>query len=73
MFRLLTIFYYFKDRESTIKKRTKDLVVQLGPVERIATGEILPLPEATTLQRRVTEVKTKFNADIPAAEEKSQK
>ena len=69
---MLTI-HYFQDHESAIKERTKDVLVQLGPVERIATGEILPLPEATGLQRRITDVKTKFNADISAAKDKSQK
>ena len=62
-----------KDHESTIKERGKDIIVQLGPVERIATGEILPLPESTTLQRRISDIKTKFSADIPAAKDKSQK
>ena len=72
-FCLSIIICYLKDRESTIKERTSDIIVQLGPFETIATGEILPLPESTALKRRITDVRTKFNADIPAAKDKSQK
>ncbi|XP_028414728.1 nuclear anchorage protein 1-like isoform X2 [Dendronephthya gigantea] len=62
-----------KERESIIKQRTKDIIIQLGPIEKISTGEILPLPESTSLQRRIGDIKTRFNADIPTAREKSQK
>lgn len=54
----------FQSRDARIQERNDDLMNKLRPVEDVISADILQVPEKTTIENRVTDIKTKLNNQL---------